>query len=712
MMSRATLSRTALAALIGTLAACAQTPPPAGPTPGDTAMAAAAPAKQPPPEALPLKPVSFPQFTERTLPNGMRLIVLEKHDLPVANVNLYIQSGESADPVEKIGLAEMTADLLTKGTRTRSAQQIAETIEGVGGNLSATSGLDYTTVSATALTDQLPLLFDLVSDVALRPTFPQDELEAQRKRTLTGLQLELGQPGAIAQRRFLQEIYGPGNPYGFSSIPATVEAITRADLVRFHDRNFKADNALLVVSGDVTPAQVEALASNAFGAWQGGFGSDIQVPEPPASGPARVTLVHRPGSVQSNILVGNVGITPDNPDYFPLQVMNKIVGGGTDARLFLILREEKGWTYGAYSQLSRPKEVGYYAASAEVRTEVTDSALVELMNQLRRIRDEPVSAEELANAKSYLIGSFPLRIQPAGQIAGQVAQTELLGLPIEDLTEYRERIDAVTIEDVQRVARQYVRPDQAEIVVVGDAARIADGLKQVAPVAIFDVEGNPVEAGALQVQAASETFSAAALKPMELTYQVLVQGNPFGTATNKLAQADGGWVGTASLQLGPVSQQREVRFTSDLTPISSTATISQGPQQMSADLTFESGTVSGTAKLPEEMGGDKTFSENVPQGTIFAGMDEYAIAVADLAPGKTITIPVFNFQSGSVANATFNVAAAESVTVPAGTYQAYKIAFSQGEQSGTLWVRQEAPHITVKQELATQPVAIVLESMQ
>lgn len=704
------LSTVAGLGLLGALAACgARTPPAAAPGP-DGAQAAMA--KQPPPPPMPMSPLEFPPFREATLPNGLRLIVVEKRDQPVANVNLYVRSGGAADPTTKIGLAAMEAELLTKGTRTRTAREIAEAIEGVGGELSASAGLDYTTVSASVLADQLALAMDLVSDVVLNPTFPKDELENLRKRTLTGLQVELSRPGEIAQRRFIREIYGPGNPYGFATLPATIQAIDRADLVRFHQQNFKADNALLVVSGDVDPARVEALVRQKLGAWKGGFGSATRIAEPPAQGPAKVILVDRPGSVQSNILVGNVGIRPDNPDYYPLQVLNKIVGGGTDSRLFQILREEKGWTYGAYSRLSRPKEVGYFVASAEVRTPVTDSALVEMMSQLRRVQEEPVSQQDIEAAKSYLIGSFPLRIETAGQIAGQVAQTELLGLPVDALIRYRERIAAVTPEDLQRVARQYVRPDRATIVVVGDAAKVAKDLERVAPVAIFDTEGKPIQASDLEVKASSQKFDASRLRPMTLTYAIGFQGNPVGTATSSLAKQGDVWVGTQKVQAGPTSQQSEVRFGDGLAPISSSQTSSQGPVQIASELRFVNGRVSGTAKLPPQMGGEKTIDSEVVQGTILESMDQYVVAVADLQPGMSFTIPVFSAQSGSAVNQTFRVTGTESVTVPAGTFQTYKVEFAGGPQSGTLYVRQELPHVVVKQEIAGQPVSIELQSMK
>lgn len=709
------MKRTAILGLglAGLMGACgAPSPPPAAPVPDAPAAPPAPPARQPPPPPLPARPIEFPPFRETVLPNGLRLIVVEKHDQPVANVNLYVATGTAADPMAKLGLAGMASEVLTKGTARRSAQQIAALIEGVGGNLGSSATADYTAVSADVLADQLPLALDLVSDVTLRPTFPRAEVDLARTRTLSSLQLAMSQPGEVAQRRFARAIYGERHPYGSAPLAATVRAITRGDLVGFHNRYFRADNALLVVSGDVDAARVEELVRQRFGGWKGGGAPQVTFVEPPArQGPA-LYLVNRPGSVQSNILVGGVAVKPDNPDYYPLQVMNQIVGGGTDSRLFTILREQKGWTYGSYSRLSRPKDVGVLAASAEVRTAVTDSALTEMMSQLRRIREETVSQAELDAAKSYLTGSFPLRIETAGQIASQIARNRLLGLPAAELTAYRDRIQAVTAVDVQRVARQYVRPDQAVIVVVGEASQLYDRLKDIAPVTLTDLEGRPMQLADIQVRASGERFDASRLKPMTLEYQIQFQGNTVGTATLTLAREGNAWHATQVIRAGPASQEQQARFTNDFTPISARQSASGGPMQMQVDMKFADGKVTGSAKLPAQMGGDKTLDAQVPAGTVFSGMDQWVIAAADLQPGRTVTLPVFSPQTGGAINATFKVVGTEQVTVPAGTFQAYKVESTVGPQSMTLYLRRDAPHIGLKQEPAGQPVSIVLQAIK
>jgi zinc protease len=669
-------------------------------------------AREGPPPALAERPLEFPPFREARLANGLRILIVEHPGQPIANVNLYIRSGAAAEPAAQAGLAGLAAELVTKGTATRSASEIAETIEGVGGQLSSSAGNDWLTISASVLSEYLPLAFDLVSDVALRPTFPEQEVSVARRRTLSGLQAQLGQPGAIAQREFLRGVYGPGHPYGVSPVPGTVEAITRDHIVGFHADHFAADNALLVVSGVVDPAEVEALARRHFGEWRQGAPARQSLVEPAAAGETRIALVHRPGSVQSNIRIGHLAIRPDNPDFFPLTVLNNIVGGGTDARLFQILREERGWTYGAYSQLTRPVDIGYFMANAEVRTEVTDSALAEMIRQLHRIRDHAVPADEFEGAISFLAGSFPLRIETAGQVASQVAQAALLGIPYEYVTEFRDRILAVTPADVQRVARQYVRPEQAVIVVVGDAREVLAGLEAIAPVDLYDVEGARLERDAIEVRAATERFDGSRLQAGTRTYQFLMQGNPLGTVTSTLVREGDAWVAT-SVMAGAISQRSEVRFAvADLRPISSSMELQQPGATLRYELRYEDGRVRGNLDLPAPMGGARDVDVEVPEGTLLPGMDEYVIAAAQLGEGASIVLPMFDGMAGSVTNLTLRVAGVESVTVPAGTFEAYRVELIGGQQPLALLVRRDAPHVMVRQEFVGAPVSIELVSIE
>lgn len=663
--------------------------------------------RQAPPAPMPARPLSFPAFREARLPNGMGLVIVENHAHPVADLYLIVRGGGAVDAAGKAGTAELLAATLVKGTTTRTASQISELIESTGGRLNAFSGDDFVGVAATVLSDQLPMAFDLVSDVALRPAFPESELETVRQQTLSTLRVALGQPASLAGRRMSRELYG-SHPYGTLETPESVQGITAADLKAFHAANFTAGNALLVVAGDVDGARVEALARQHFGAWTGAASAAMTEPALPTRARTGITLVHRPGSVQSVLRVGFPGIRPSDPDYYPLVVMNQILGVGSEGRLFRILREQKGWTYGAYSTVTRPRGQGVLTSSAEVRNEVTDSALVEVLSQLRRLQDEPVSAQDLEDAKGYLIGSFPLQIETPGQVASQIATTRLLGLPIEALLQHRERLAAVTAADVQRVARKYLTLGSAAIVVVGDATKVLAKLDPVAPVTLVDVEGRPVERASLEVRASTERYDLSRLTPVTLSYRVMAQGNPVGSQKVAIARDGNGWVRTDTVMFGPVRQVLVSRWSNEFAAVSHSESFS-GPMTGEATATVANGRVGGQANLPPQAGGQRTFDAAAVPGMVFDGQEFAALAVADLAAGKTLAFPIFKVNTGDVGTHTFRVTGVESVTVPAGTFPAFKVEMSGGQAPMTVWLRQEGLHVPLKFELQGMPVTVELE---
>ncbi|HEX2210258.1 MAG TPA: insulinase family protein, partial [Longimicrobium sp.] len=445
--------------------------------------------------------------------------------------------------------------------------------------------------------------------------------------------------------------------------------------------------------------------------WRGG-----EAPRPaytgiPASTPTRILLVHRPGAVQSSVRAGRPTIRAAEPDYPALLVLNKILGGGTDSRLFAILREQKGWTYGAWTDVDRPRDVGRLMAGMDVRSEVTDSAVAEMLVQLRRIATHPVTAEELEAAKGYLVGSFPIGIQTADDVAAQVALTRLKGLPIEDLLQRRERISAVTVDDVRRVAARYLRPDSLVVTVVGDAGRVLAGLEGIAPVELMDAEGRPMDRSALQVRASDESFDISRLRPYTAEYEILAGGNPIGRMSTTLAREGDGWKHSMSGSFGPVQQTITGVWGPDWEPRTYEETYA-GAFEGRAQVRVENGRFVGTGQMPPQAGGNKTFDAEAVAGSAFSQMDEAMLSVADLAEGKTIVIPVFNTSTGAVAPVTFAVGVAESVTVPAGTFQAFRVSSTGGSAAMTLWLRADAPHVVLKQELVGQPVVVQLQSIQ
>ncbi|MBP7550991.1 MAG: insulinase family protein, partial [Gemmatimonadaceae bacterium] len=371
--------------------------------------APAAPFPTRPPAPLPLEPAQFPPFAETILANGMRVIVVASQKQPVLSLTLAVPGGSFYDPAGRSGTAEMVAGLLTKGAGSRTADQISATIEGVGGSLSASAGDDFLTVSTAVLTNDKRVAFELLADAALRPTFPTTELELLRTQTLSALALAKSQPASIAERAFAKGIYGD-HPYGRSSDETSVKAISRDDLLAFHQARMRPNQALLVIAGAIDTAEARALAEETFSAW-GGVGAGAPVTRAaPQRARTEILLVHRAGSVQSNIVVGNTTWMATDARGYALSIANQVLGGASDSRLFTILREQKGWTYGAYSGVDRRRGLGSFSATAEVRTEVTDSALVELLAQVRRMGGEAIPTDEFERQKQTIVGRFPLQV--------------------------------------------------------------------------------------------------------------------------------------------------------------------------------------------------------------------------------------------------------------------------------------------------------------
>jgi zinc protease len=616
-------------------------------------------------------------------------------------------------PAGKEGLASMAAQLLTKGAGSRSADEIATAIESAGGSLGGFAGDDFLSVSGSVLSNNVPLAMQLLADAVARPTFPAAEVELARQQTLSALQLEQSQPAAIAGRLFRAGLYGD-HPYGRAARPATVRAITRDDLVAYQQARLKPQGALLVVAGDVTLPELRRVAEQSFAGWTGAPAAAPAAATPAARTRQEIVLVNRPGSVQANIVVGNLTTGPAEPTRYAATVANKVLGGGSDARLFEILRERKGWTYGAYSSLSRPRGVGSFSATAEVRNEVADSALVELLAQLRRVGAEPVNATELENAKNALVGIFPLSVETAQQIAEQVAQVKTLGLPADYLQTYRTRLAAVTSADVERAAQTYVRPGQALILVVGDASKLYDRLAKIGPVRVTDVEGTTVSAAATAAPttAAPVQLDLARLAARRDSFAVMVQGNTIGSAVSNLRKTADGWaVSDTTVLAGGV-----VRITSDaatdarlaLRRITRAGSV-QG-QAIATDVTVTNGRATGSASNPSPTGPQAVKVDvAVPSGAIAQAALGTALALLKWSPNATHTVTVLDESRGTVRNVTLAVTGTEKVTVPAGSFDAYRVEQTGGDQPVTYYVSTAAGNRVVRYTVNTQIDAVLIK---
>lgn len=441
------------------------------------------------PAPLPLREFALPAFTEATLSNGLRVIVAPERSLPLLTVQLVLPGGESAAPRERAGLSEFTANLLPRGTETKTAQEIARSIEQVGGELATAAYDTLLKATVTVLSEHTDLAFEILEDVTLHPSFPQDEVENERQRALTNLEVALANPTEIGYRAFDAIIYGR-HPYGQVVTHETIRAIGRSDIVAYYERQLDPTAAFLVIAGDISPEQAIQRAEAVFGKWTArGSNAQPPMPRPPQREQTIVYLVDRPGSTQSQVLVGHLGMPGASRDRYAAQVANQVLGAGSTSRLFLNLREKRGYTYGVYSAFTLPRDVGKFVIQAAVRNEVVEPAIREILTEMTRLRQEPVPADELRDAKAYLTGSFALRLETLRDLTGHIVSLKVRDLPLSDLRIYPQAIEQVDDEAVLSAAKAYIHPESAAIVVVSDAAKVRGQLERIAPVTLVDTEG-------------------------------------------------------------------------------------------------------------------------------------------------------------------------------------------------------------------------------
>jgi zinc protease len=444
--------------------------------------------------------VAMPKAYETELGNGMRVIVLENHKLPTFAMQMVVMSGGLSDPADQPGAAQYTATMLREGTKTRSSRQIAEAIESMGAFLVATSGLSWPTsqITATGLTENFDQIMELFADVILNPSFPADDLNKLKTRAAAQLRAQRSQPGFLANEMFLKTMYGAHPASRAALTPAQLQGITPDTLKQFHAAHYRPNNAIFAIVGDVNPSEIVAKLEKTFGGQQGDaqHGSwtrgDVPRPDLPKvsePGQSKVYLIDRPGSEQTNLILGNLSIERNDPDYYALDVMNQILGGGASARLFLNLREDKGYTYGAYSGFNAAKYRGVFRASTEVQTKVTKGSMDELIYEFKRIRDEKAPDDEFDRAKRTIIGGFAMQLESPQSLLANIITQKIYNLPADYWDAYPQKIAAVTADDVQRVARKYLDLAKLQIVAVGDAKQIADMMKQFGGVELYDTEG-------------------------------------------------------------------------------------------------------------------------------------------------------------------------------------------------------------------------------
>ena len=445
------------------------------------------------PPPLPARDVKFPPYQVRTLSNGLQVIAVAHHEQPAVSLRLIVRAGGAQDPAEKSGVATLVAALLDQGTTSRDAEQIATAIDSIGGLVGTGAGSDLSFINAVVMKDSIAFGLDMVSDLARNPKFAPEEIERQRQQILSGLKVGYEDPDYIAGMVFDRLVYG-FHPYGRpdSGTPQTIASITRDDLIAFHKAWFGANNAILAIVGDISHEEAFAGAERAFGKWARSEATAAKPVEPPPP-TRRVVVIDRPGAVQTEIRVGNIGLPRRHKDYLTLDLAINILGGEGGNRLHRVLRSDRGLTYGASADVNALKDAGNIVADTDTRSEVTGEALRLILDEFWKLQRQRVQGAELADAQAYLTGSFPLTIETPSAIALQVLNAVFYGLDLNDLQTYRERVNAITPDDIQRVAREYLRPDRLSIVLVGDATVFAKqlagvGFDQFEKIALSDLD--------------------------------------------------------------------------------------------------------------------------------------------------------------------------------------------------------------------------------
>jgi zinc protease len=451
------------------------------------------------PQPKPDPAFTLPQLQRRRLSNGLEVLIVEQHELPVVQLSLVLKTGGTADPRERSGLASLTAGLIDEGTKTRSALDISNQLSAIGASLSTGADWDSSGLNLLTLTKHLDRALDIYADVVINPTFPDNELSLQRNSRLASLLQRRDNADAIASLAYASLLYGRNHPYGRSIIgdETSVAGIRNEDVRRFYDTYYRPNNAALIVIGDVKPDALVSQLERAFANWKSADVPAVSISEAPARERAAIYLVDKPGAAQSVINIGQIGVPRSTPDFFPLIVMNTLLGGQFTSRVNLNLREDKGYTYGARTGFDFRRGPGPFAANAGVQTAVTKEAVAEFMKELRGIRGErPVTPAELEFSKQAIIRGFPRSFETPDQIAGRLAAVVIYNLPDSYFNDYIANVRAVKLEDVTRVANKYLDPSKMAILVVGDRKVIEPTLRSLLDIGsslvLVDAEGRPV----------------------------------------------------------------------------------------------------------------------------------------------------------------------------------------------------------------------------
>lgn len=430
-----------------------------------------------PPKLPAISKMNLAPIQKFQLSNGVKVVLMEKHEVPLMQLNILVRTGSVNDSENKVGLANLTLDMMDEGAAGKSSLELADAIDFLGARISTNAGLNYSQASLHSPLSKFDDALKILADIVLRPDFPAKELERKKKDRLTSLMQMHDQPTAIAVAAFNQIVFGKEHPYGRMTNETAIKGFTVDDLKNFYTKYFKANNAIIVAVGDIKKDALKELLEKAFGKWQKGEVKDQKIADAPQVANRIVYIIDKPGAAQSVISIGRIGVARSTTDYFPITIMNTILGGSFSSRLNQNLREKNGYTYGARSGFSFRESAGPFTASASVQTEVTDKALTEFFNELNGI-SRPIPAEDISRGKNYVALRYPGNFQAVQEIAGQLSEMIQFNLPESYFNDYVSNMLNVSGEAVQNAAKKYIVTDQMAIIVVGDRAKVEEGIKK------------------------------------------------------------------------------------------------------------------------------------------------------------------------------------------------------------------------------------------
>lgn len=447
--------------------------------------------RQTPPGPTAPRPFAFPKATSKTLPNGLRVYVVEDHRLPLVSATLQILAGNAYVAPDKSGLASTVAALLREGTSTRSSQQLAKAVDNAGGNLSASAGDDTTAISMSFMKSYAALGMELMADITRNPAFAQDEIDRQMRQAQSGLAISYTDPEFLAPLAAARAILGT-HPYAYpgSGTPITLRNLKRDDIVAFYKAHYSPGRAWMAIAGDVTPDEGFALAEKYFGAWSAPAAPDAKLPPPPAPKP-QVLIVDMPAAVQTQIVIGHVGVPRNHPDYLALNMANQIFGGSFNSRLNMKLRANEGLTYGATSSFEPNRQAGSFQASTFTRTEKTAEAIRMIMDLLKEFKSNPATQAEFDEAKAYTLGVFGIATETSGAVAGRILTNYVYGLPEDYWVNYRKNVEALTRDQLVAALQKFLQVDKLTVVAVGNAKEFSKALEAYGPTRV--IKGDDID---------------------------------------------------------------------------------------------------------------------------------------------------------------------------------------------------------------------------